>query len=117
MAKSYKDAGLVYNYNANSWDDAVVFTGLDGSFAQGAAFEFDWKEKPNGPRKAYINRLPNLEIIDHDLAGCHIWPWRSLIDKGVCRATSQGEAHDMLSGTEIGDRLRAIIISMDTFQI
>ena len=53
--------------------------------------------------------LVNPEILDNDSAGCHIWAWRSLTDKRVCRATLQGEAHGMLSGTEMGDRLRAII--------
>ena len=49
------------------------------------------------------------KIITCDEASCHIWCWRSLTDKRVCRATLQGEAHGLLSGTEMGDRLRAII--------
>ena len=32
-----------------------------------------------------------------------------MTDKRVCRATLQGEAHGLLSGSEMGDRLRAII--------
>ena len=56
-----------------------------------------------------MNLLVNPEILNGDSGGCHIWAWRSLTDKRVCRATLQGEAHGMLSGTEMGDRLRAII--------
>eukprot|EP00973_Karenia_brevis_P081826 11344271-Karenia_brevis.AAC.1 len=39
-------------------------------------------------------------------AGCHNWCWRSLTDKRVCRATLQGEAHGMLSGTEKMENVR-----------
>ena len=56
-----------------------------------------------------MNLLVDPEICKKETAGCHIWAWRSLTDKRVCRATLQGEAHGMLSGTEMGDRLRAII--------
>jgi hypothetical protein len=53
--------------------------------------------------------LVDPDILSKETAGSHIWTWRSLTDKRVCRATLQGEAHGMLSGTEMGDRLRAII--------
>ena len=41
--------------------------------------------------------------------------WRSLTDKRVCRATLQGVAHGILSGTEMGDRLRTIICDCKGF--
>merc|ERR1711953_963060 len=53
--------------------------------------------------------LVDPDITTKETAGCHIWAWRSLTDRRVCRATLQGEAHGLLSGTEMGDRLRAII--------
>ena len=58
-----------------------------------------------------MNLLVDPDILDDkkDKAGCCIYTWRSLTDKRVCRATLQGEAHGLLSGTEMGDRLRAII--------
>ena len=56
--------------------------------------------------------LCDPKIVSSDDVSCHVWCWRSLTDKRVCRATLQGEAHGMLSGTEMGDRLRAIIVDM-----
>ena len=56
-----------------------------------------------------MNLLVDTEILTKEEAGCHVWAWRSLTDKRVCRAILQGEAHGMLSGTEMGDRLRAIM--------
>ena len=66
-------------------------------------------EKPRRTQKAFMVLLVDPSILTHDAAGCHIWCWRSLTDKRVCRATLQGEARGMLSGAEMGDRLRAII--------
>ena len=56
--------------------------------------------------------LADPKITTGDEASCHVWCWRSLTDKRVCRATLQGEAHGMLSGTEMGDRLRAIMADL-----
>ena len=59
-----------------------------------------------------MNLLVDPSITVNDSAPCHIWAWRSLTDKRVCRATLQGEAHGLLSGTEMGVRLRAIIADL-----
>ena len=56
-----------------------------------------------------MNLLVGPDILKTDEAGSNPWAWRSLTDKRVCSATLQGKAHCMLSGTEMGDRLRAII--------
>jgi hypothetical protein len=55
--------------------------------------------------------LVDPQIVKKDDAGCHIWWWRSLTDKRVCRATLQAEAQGLISGTEMGDRPRAIVIA------
>ena len=71
--------------------------------------EPDGTAKLHRTQKAFMNLLVDPKILNNETAGCHVWCWRSLTDKRVCRATLQGEAHGMLSGTEMGDRLRAII--------
>ena len=71
--------------------------------------ENDGIEKPHRTQKAFMILLVNPDILIKEEAGAHIWTWRSLTDTRVCRATLQGEAHGLLSGTEAGDRLRAII--------
>ena len=109
QAKEYSDAGMYYDSEAISWDTAIVVTVTDASFAQETVIEPDGTEKPHRTQKAFMNLLVDPEILSKDSGGCHIWCWRSLTDKRVCRATLQGEAHGMLSGTEMGDRLRAII--------
>ena len=107
-AREYKSDGLIFRSDAISWTDAIVVTVSDASFAQETFIEHDGNEKPHRTQKAYMILLCHPDILDNDNAGCHIWAWRSLTDKRVCRATLQGEAHGMLSGTEMGDRLRAI---------
>ena len=87
-----------------------MVTVSDASFAQETVVDPNGTEKPHRTQKAYINLLVNPEICDNDTANCHIIAWRSLTDKRVCRATLQAEAHGMLSGTEMGDRLRATIV-------
>ena len=62
-----------------------------------------------------MNLLVDPSITKKNEAGCHVWAWRSLTDKRVCRATLQGEAHGLLSGTEMGDRLRAIVADLRGF--
>ena len=109
LAKRNADTGLTYHSWAINWDDAIVVTVTDASFAQETEVEPDGREKNHRTQKAYMNLLVSPEIIDNDSAGCHIWSWKSTTDKRVCRSTLQGEAHGMLSGTEMGDRLRAII--------
>ena len=109
QAKDYADRELFYDSKAISWTDAVVVTVSDASFAQETIIEPDGKMKPHRTQKAFMILLVDPKITKQDEAGCHIWCWRSLTDKRVCRAALQGEAHGMLSGTEMGDRLRAII--------
>ena len=108
-AQEYKSERLLFQSDAICWTDAIVVTITDASFAQETVIETDGNEKPHRTQKAYMILLCSPDILDNDSAGCHIWAWRSLTDKRVCRATLQGEAHGMLSGTEMGDRLRAII--------
>ena len=84
----------------------------DASFAQETVIEFDGKIKPHRTQKAFMNLLVDPSITQNPEAVCHVWAWRSLTDKRVCRATLQGEAHGLLSGTEMGDRLRAIIADL-----
>jgi hypothetical protein len=109
QVKEFADRGLYYDSSAIAWDSAVVVTVSDASFAQETNIEPDGKEKPHRTQKAFMILLVDPKITSQEEAGCHIWCWCSLTDKRVCIATLQGEAHGMLSGTEMGDRLRAII--------
>ena len=100
---------MTYHSGAINWDNAIVVTVTDASFAQETEYDENGKEKAHRTQKAYMILLADPEIVDNDSARCHIWAWKSTTDKRVCRSTLQGEAHGMLSGTEMGDRLRAII--------
>jgi hypothetical protein len=108
-AHEYSEKGIIWSSDAVSWDTAFVLTISDASFAQETVIEGDGKEKPHRTQKAYMIMLVDPDILSKETAGCHVWTWRSLTDKRVVRATLQAEAHGMLSGTEMGDRLRAII--------
>jgi hypothetical protein len=112
QAHKYADQGLTYNARSISWETAIVVSVTDASFAQETVIEPNGLEKPHRTQKAFMNLLVDPSITTSDTAPCHIWAWRSLTDKRVCRATLQGEAHGLLSGTEMGDRLRAIIADL-----
>ena len=109
QAIEYSKKGINFKSDAINWTTAIVVSITDASFAQETITEPDGNVKPHRTQKAYMNLLVDPEICRRERAGCHIWAWRSLTDKRACRATLQGEAHGMLSGTEMGDRLRAII--------
>ena len=112
QAKKHSKAGSWFEAGAISWDTAIVVTVSEASFAQERVQEADGTEKPHRTEQAFSNLLADPCITKQSSAKCQIWCWRSLTDKRVCRATLQGEAHGMLSGTEMGDRLRAIICDL-----
>ena len=112
QARDYSAAYLKFRSDAINWDDCIIVTVTDASFAQETIVEANGKTKPHRTQKAFMILLVDPSIVHNPTAGCHIWSWRSLTDKRVCRATLQGEAHGLLSGTEAGDRLRAIIADL-----
>ena len=109
MAKDYSDMGITFRSDAVSWTDMIVVTVTDASFAQETDVEPSGRVKPHRSQKAFAVLLVHPDIVTKQTAGCHLWCWRSLTDKRVCRATIQAEAHGMISGEEMGTRLRAII--------
>ena len=109
QAKEHSNAGLVFHTDAIRWETALVVSVTDASFAQETVIEPDGTEKPHRTQKVFLNLLVDPDLTTKTGAGCHVWAWRSLTDKRVCRATLQGEAHGLLPGAEMGDRLRAII--------
>jgi len=109
QAKEFSERGLIFEAFAVSWLDMMVVTVTDASFANETVYEADGTMKPHRTQKAFMVLLVDPKILTQDEATCYIWCWRSLTDKRVCRATLQGEAHGLISGTESGDRLRAII--------
>ena len=109
QALEHSIKGLVFHADAIRWDTALVVGVTDASLVQETVIEPDGTEKPHRTQNAFTNLFVDPEITSKSGAGCHIWAWRSLTDKRVCRATLQGEAHRLLSGTAMGDRLRAMI--------
>ena len=87
QAKEYSESGILFSSKAISWTDAIVVTVTDASFAQETIIEADGNVKPHRTQKPFMNLLVNPEILENEEAGCHIWSWRSLTDKRVCRAT------------------------------
>ena len=112
QARDHYESGITFRSNAVSWDNCVAVSVTDASFAQETVIEHDGKEKFHRTQKAFMVLLVDPRICTDDGAGCHIYCWRSLTNKRVCRATLQGEARGLLSGTEMGDRLRAIIADL-----
>ena len=85
----------------------------DASFCQETVIE-NGVEKRHRSQKAVINCLVSPDILKTDDADIHIINWQSVTvtDKKACNSTLQAEAHAMISGTDLGDKFRAIINSM-----
>ena len=93
QAKDFSDRGSLFEANVIFWLSMVVVTVTDASFANETIQEPDGTEKQHRTQKAFMVLLVDPKILTCDEASCHIWCWRSLTDKRVCRATLQGEAH------------------------
>ena len=65
----------------------------DASFANETVITPLGQEQPHRSQKAFMILLVDPDILTKDTAGCHIWAWRSLTDKRVCRATLQGTSY------------------------
>ena len=52
--------------DAISWEDAIVDTSTDASFAQETMIEHDGNGKPHKTQKAYMVLLVNSEILEND---------------------------------------------------
>ena len=87
QAMEYSDRGLLFKANGVSWDNAIAVIVSDASFAGETIVEADGKEKPHRTQKAFMVLLVSPEILNKDEASSHIWCYRSLTDKRVCRAT------------------------------
>ena len=90
QARDYAGAYLKFRSDAINWDDCIIVTVTDASFAQETIVEASGKLKPHRTQKAFMVLLVDPSIVHNPTAGCHIWCWRSLTDKRVCRATLQG---------------------------
>ena len=86
-----------------------MLTITDASFANETEIDSQGREKRHRSQKAIVNALCSPDILNGTEADLHIIHWQSVTDKRVCTSTLQAEAHAMMSGTDLGDRFRAII--------
>ena len=91
----------------------MLLTVTDSSFANEKLLDVDPKKnKEHRSQKAILHAITSPDIVEGTEADCHVINWQSVTNKRVCNSTLQAEAHAMMTGTDQGDKFRAIIASM-----
>ena len=85
---------------------------VDASFAQESETDVKGNKKEHRSQIARVTALVDPTIFSEDVANCHVISYASQTDKRVCNSTLQAEGHAMIAGTDVGDRMRAIIADM-----
>ena len=104
--------GLVFKAGAFDWKKAALVTIVDASFAQESETDVKGNKKEHRSQIARVTALVDPTIFSEDVANCHVISYASQTDKRVCNSTLQAEGHAMIAGTDVGDRMRAIIADM-----
>ena len=79
----HSEVCLKFRHDAISWDNAMVVTVTDASFAAETIIEPDGTEKPHRTQKAFMILLCDPKIVSSDDVSCHVWCWRSFTYKRV----------------------------------
>jgi hypothetical protein len=111
FALGTSEEGLYFKAEGIEWDEAVICTVTDASFANEVEIVNDLEE-PGRSQQGYIICLAPADILNRMTAVVHPIAWSSTVIKRVCRATLQAETMSLCKGVEAGTRLRAAIVDM-----
>ena len=108
-----KTEGLYYKAEAFDWNESILVTITDASWAGETKIVGDQVF----PRRSQMGRLtvlasPNIWDDSQAEARMHVIGWKSSMIKRVCRSTMQAETQAMIAGTEEGSRIRAAVADM-----
>jgi len=105
-ARASSDNGLYYRAEAFDWNDMIIATITDASWA-GETLVIDDKVFPRRSQMGYVIVFADKRLWDGDEASIMPISWKSIVIKRTCRSTMQAETHAQLGGTECAARLRA----------
>ena len=105
-AQANSENGLFYKAKAFDWNDCIIATVTDASWA-GETLIIDDKVFPRKSQMGYVILLADKKLWDADEASVMPICWKSTLIKRTCRSTMQAETHAELGGTECAARLRA----------
>ena len=105
------DEGLFFTSNFGDWDDCVVTSITDASFANEDEIVKGQTETGRS-QQGHVIVLGPPNVANAEKANVHCISWSSTVIKRVCRSTLQAETFAMIRGTEAGARIRAGIVDM-----
>ena len=120
LVRELKEANIVLDYALQDsktglrftpqldWDNAVLTTVSDASFAQEQDIVGD-ETVHDRSQKGFLQVLANSSVIDGDGGVFSPLAFGSTVIKRVCRATLQAETYGLSGAQERGFRLRAVI--------
>ena len=107
-AKEESHLGMTFKAKAFDWNDAILVTISDASFA-GEKLVVDDQVFPRRSQRGRITCIADPKIWDGDKANMHIIGWRSTMIKRVCRSTFNAETQALIDSVAAGARVRTII--------
>ena len=110
-ALSTSDEGLYFTSNFGEWDDCVVTSISDASFANEDE-AVKGQTETGRSQQGHVIVLGPQNVANAEKANVHPISWSSTVIKRVCRSTLQAETFAMIRGTEAGARIRAGIVDM-----
>ena len=113
MEEAKKDAsrGLTYPAKILDWDNAMLVTISDASFAAETKRE-NGKVLPRRSQKGRVTVSTDPKLWDEDKSPMYVIGWRSTMIRRVCRSTFAAETQAMVAAVGEGEKLRAAIAHM-----
>jgi len=106
-AKATASRGLFFKAGAFNWDDAILVTTTDASWANEKKI-IDGHIYPRRSQFGRINAIGSPDLWDGDNGVIHIIGWKSGLIRRMCRSTFRAESQGMTYGTETGVYIRAV---------
>ena len=111
FALEHPDKGIYFAPTEIDWNDMIVCTITDASFANEKVVVSDNVEGSRS-QQGYIIALAPADMMNRAEAIIHPISWSSTLIKRVCRSTLMAETFAMIRGSEAGVRLRAAVVDM-----
>ena len=111
FALEHSDKGIYFSSKEINWNDMIVCTIIDASFANEKVVVSNETEGSRS-QQGYIVVLAPADMMNRSEAVVHPITWSSTVIKRVCRSTLMAETFALIRGTEAGVKLRASIVDM-----
>jgi len=109
FAQQTSELGIYFSSSGFTWDDMVVGSITDASFASDKVIVKDEFEGGRS-QQGYIIALMQPDVINATTAAFHPICWSSTTIRRACRSTLMAETFAMLKGNEAGTKIRAAVV-------